>query len=355
MASATLIDAETLTAFVAGVLAKLGVPDAAAREVAATMVEADACGYETHGVFRLRQYTRRLADGGTKADATPRIVTQSAATALIDGDNGLGHLAMHLAARTAMDKAEHTGIGWVGVRGNNHAGPLALYVRPMTERGMIGMSAGVGSANHVPPFGGADLLLGTNPIAVAVPAAGRAPFLLDMATTVASAGKIKTLAQRGEAMPQGWMVGRDGAPLTDPTRQSEGLLLPIGGAKGYGLSLAIALLAGTLNGAATGSDVVDFSKDTATPANTGQFVAAVNLAAFGTPERIAADAAALCAELEASTPLPGHDGVRVPGADRERLAEVRRREGIPLHANLAADLDAIADEYGLPRLSQRTP
>ena len=104
-----------------------------------------------------------------------------------------------------------------------------------------------------------------------------------MATTVAAVGKIKTLAQRGEPMPEGWMVGRDGKPLTDPNRRDEGFLLPIGGAKGYGLAMAIGLLAGVLNGAAFGSDVVDFTTDTTSPTNTGQFVAAIDIAAFGDP------------------------------------------------------------------------
>jgi len=151
-----------------------------------------------------------------------------------------------------MGKAAQAGIGWVGVRNGNHAGPAALYVRPQTERGMIGLAAAVGSANHVPPFGGSDLLLGTNPIAIAAPAGRHEPFVLDMATTVAAVGKIRTLAQRGESMPEGWMVARDGKPLTDPKRQSEGLMLPIGGPKGYGLAMALGLLAGSLNGAAFG-------------------------------------------------------------------------------------------------------
>jgi len=117
---------------------------------------------------------------------------------------------MQAACNLAMEKAGACGIGWVGVRRGNHAGPAALYVRPQAHAGMIGMAAAVGSANHVPPFGGTDLLLGTNPVAIAAPTGGDDPFVLDMATTVAAMGKIKTLAQRGESMPEGWMFGRDG-------------------------------------------------------------------------------------------------------------------------------------------------
>lgn len=336
-----------LTDFVAGVFDALGVPEDNARSVAAAMVEADALGYDTHGTFRLRQYVNRLRGGGCKAAARPRVLRETVATALIDGDDGLGHLAMFAASDLAADKARAAGIGWVGVRGGNHAGPAALYVRPLADRGLIGLAAAVGSANHVPPWGGADILLGTNPLAVAVPSGGADAFVLDMATTVAAMGKIKTLAQRGEPMPEGWMIGRDGKPLTDPARRDEGFLLPIGGPKGYGLSLAIGLLAGVLNGAAFGSDVVDFTTDTASATNTGQFIAAIDPAAFGEPAVILGAATRALDEMRAATPLPGVDGVRVPGDGKAALHARNLAEGIPIHAALRRELDAIAADLGL--------
>src|SRR5690606_10775055 len=123
----------------------------------------------------------------------------------------------------------------------------------------------------------------------------------------------KALAQRGQLMPEGWMVGRDGKPLTDPAQRDTGYLLPIGGPKGYGLALAVGMLAGVLNGAAFGSDVVDFTADTTSPTNTGQFIAAIDIAAFGDPAAFAATAARVFAEMRASDPLPGHEAVRIPG------------------------------------------
>jgi LDH2 family malate/lactate/ureidoglycolate dehydrogenase len=338
------IPAPELRRFVAAAFARLGVPSADAETAAGLMVAADLFGYDTHGVFRLRQYVDRLRGGGLNPWPQVTVVTETAATALVDGDNGLGHLALGFATELAMRKAGEAGIGWVGVRNGNHAGPAALYVRPQTERAMIGLAAAVGSANHVPPFGGSGLLLGTNPIAVAVPAGRDEPFVLDMATTVAAVGKIKTLAQRGEAMPEGWMVGRDGRPLTDPNRREEGFLLPIGGAKGYGLALAIGLLAGVLNGAAFGRNVIDFTKDTAGAANTGQFVAALRIDAFGDPEAILADVDRAFAELRASRPLPGHDPVRIPGQGRGATYRERQAAGLPLHPSLLAELGRIAAE-----------
>lgn len=345
--AATPIPAGALRDFTARALGALGVPAADAAAVAGLMVEADLLGYDTHGLFRLRQYVNRLKGGGTNPAAHPRVIRETAATALVDGDNGLGHLAMRMATDLAMDKARARGIGWVGVRGNNHAGPAALYVRPQAAAGMVGICAAVGSANHVAPWGGTDLLLGTNPIAIAAPSGGDDPFVLDMATTVAAVGKIKTLIQRGQMMPEGWMVGRDGQPLTDPARHKEGFLLPIGGPKGYGLSVAIGLLAGVLNGAAFGADVVDFSADTTSPTNTGQFVAAIDIAAFGDPAAFAATAARVFADLRASDPLPGHDPVRIPGDGREAARAARLAAGIALHPGLKSELDGIAAELGL--------
>jgi LDH2 family malate/lactate/ureidoglycolate dehydrogenase len=342
------VAAEELQRFVAAAFARLGVPEAEAQAVAGLMVDADLFGYDTHGVFRLRQYVDRLRAGGINPTPAVAVVRQTAATALIDGDNGLGHLALRRACELAMQKAAQAGIGWVGVRNGNHAGPAALYVRPQTERGMIGLAAAVGSANHVPPFGGSDLLLGTNPIAIAAPGGRHEPFVLDMATTVAAVGKIRTLAQRGEPMPEGWMVGRDGKPLTDPNRREEGLLLPIGGPKGYGLALAIGLLAGVLNGAAFGRDVVDFTKEPGTATNTGQFVAAIAIDAFGDPNTFRAAVDAVFDDLRASASLPGHEPVRIPGEARGATWRERLAAGLPLHASLLAELGKIAAELEIP-------
>ncbi|MBS0124114.1 Ldh family oxidoreductase [Thetidibacter halocola] len=347
MPEAGTIAAHTLRDFVARALQSRGVPEADAERVAALMVEADIYGYGTHGVFRLRQYLARLAGGGCNPAPVIRVVRQTEATALIDGDNGLGHLAMAAARDLAMEKARAAGIGWVGVRRGNHAGPLALYVRPQAEAGLLGMAGAVGSANHVPPYGGTDELLGTNPIAFSAPVAGADPFVFDMATTVAAMGKIKTLAQQGKLMPEGWMVGRDGKPLTDPNRRDEGFLLPIGGPKGYGLSVAIGMLAGVLNGAAFGANVVDFTADTTSETNTGQFVMALNPAAFGLGDGFATEAARVFAEFRASTPLPGHDPVRLPGDGKTAEAEARRESGLTLNPALRRDLNALAAECGL--------
>jgi LDH2 family malate/lactate/ureidoglycolate dehydrogenase len=336
--------------FLAAAFVALDVPERDAETVARLMVRADLYGYETHGTFRLRQYANRLRAGGTNPKANVTVAADTGATAVVDGDNGLGHLSMVRATELAIDKAEAYGIGWVGVRNGNHAGPASLYVNMAVERNLIGLYGAVGSANHMPPFGGSERLLGTNPIAIAVPAGKSPPFVLDMATTVAAAGKIRTLAQRGEPMPEGWMVGRDGKPLTDPKRQGEGFMLPIGGPKGYGLAMALGLLAGTLNGAAFGRDVVDMTKQPGTPTNTGQFIAAISVAAFGDVDAFKANADSVFQTIRESEALPGHGAVRIPGEHRGEMFEDRSANGVPLHPKLIAALSEIADELDIPKL-----
>jgi LDH2 family malate/lactate/ureidoglycolate dehydrogenase len=151
-------------------------------------------------------------------------------------------------------------------------------------------------------------------------------------------------------MPEGWMVDREGNPLTDPTRQSEGLLLPIGGAKGYGLAMAIGLIAGTLNGAVFGKDVVNFTKETDTPTNTGQFVAALSIEAFGDVGIFKETVDGIFASFRQSASFPGENHVRIPGQDRGNVREDREKNGIPLHQNLVKILADIAAELNIPEL-----
>src|SRR5882757_6197237 len=274
-----------LKAFIQEALTKVGLPDQNASTVAGLMAEADLQGSDGHGVTRLPQYVRRIKAGGFNVRPNIRVVHDHLSTAVLNGDNGMGHLVMKRAAEMAIEKARTTGIAWVNSQFSNHAGPASLYASMPLAHDMIGLYFAVGNANHLPPWGGLDMLLSTNPIAAAIPAGTEKPIVLDMATTVAAYGKVKTKALLGQSMPEGWMIDREGKPLTDPKRADEGMLLPLGGMeagyKGFGLALIIGLLAGTLGGAAMGRDVIDFNHDDDSVTNTGQAVAAINVAAFG--------------------------------------------------------------------------
>lgn len=345
-----LIPHTALHAFITRSFVACGFPEEDADTAAGLMVKADLMGQDGHGVFRLPMYIKRLRAGGLNPTPEFRCLEDRTATALIDGDNGLGHLVMHHATQLAIEKAKTTGVAWVGARHSNHAGPASLYAMMPLEHDMIGLYVAVGSANHLPPWGGTEMLLSTNPIAVAVPSAKNPPIVLDMATTVAAYGKVKTAAQRGETMPEGWMIDRQGKPLTDPTRASEGFLLPIGGPKGYGLSLIFGILAGVLNGAAFGRDVVDFNADSETTTNTGHFILALDIKAFANPDVFRADIDRVWAEVKSSPRLPGFDDIRLPGERLDRVTQERTANGIPLAGALRAQLDEMAASLGIDPL-----
>jgi LDH2 family malate/lactate/ureidoglycolate dehydrogenase len=188
------------------------------------------------------------------------------------------------------------------------------------------------------------MLLSTNPISVAVPAGAEPAIVLDMATTVAAYGKVKTKAQRGEMMPEGWMMDREGRPLTDPKRSNEGFLLPIGGYKGYGLALIFGLLAGTLNGAAMGKDVVDFNADDTTPTNTGHAIVAINVEAFQPLAEFRKAVDVLIRDIRNSRTLPGVDRIHIPGEGSHAARADRLKNGVPMPATLLAALDQLAGE-----------
>ena len=267
--------------------------------------------------------------------------------AVIDGDNGMGHLVVSRAVDLAIAKARQAGVAWVSTRYSNHAGPASLYARRALDEDMIGLYFAVGNANHLPPWGGMDMLLSTNPIAAAIPAGDEPPVVLDMATTVAAYGKVKAKAKRGEMMPEGWMIDRQGSPLLDPKRADEGFLLPIGGHKGYGLALMVGLLAGTLGGAAMGRDVIDFNADFVSVTNTGQAILMIDLAAFGEPAQFKDAVDVLVRDLRNAERLPGVDRIWLPGEQSHERRERYREQGIPLPDALVQELEALALGLGI--------
>ncbi|HEX4333914.1 MAG TPA: Ldh family oxidoreductase [Usitatibacter sp.] len=350
MSDQVLVDPARLRYFIAMAFEAVGMPAADARTVAGLMAEADLQGSDGHGVIRLPQYLKRIRAGGVNLQPNIRIVQERAGTALIHGDNGMGHLVMKRAAEVAMEKARIAGIGWAGAQWSNHAGPASLYVRMMLAHDMVGLYFAVGNANHLPPWGGLEMLLSTNPIAVAIPTAEEPPIVLDMATTVTAYGKVKAKAARGEAMPEGWMVDREGKPLTDPRRAAEGVLLPIGGYKGYGLALVVGLIAGTLNGAAMGRDVIDFNADAKSATNTGQAVVAIDPSAFGDVAGFKAAVDKVIRDLRGSERMPGVERIRMPGEQSHAKSVRQRKEGIAISASLMQNLDRLAETLDIPAL-----
>ncbi|MGH6663376.1 MAG: Ldh family oxidoreductase [Pseudolabrys sp.] len=342
-----------VTSLIVDAMMKCRVPASDAAKIAELMLEADLTGADAHGVFRLPQYVNRLKLGSTNARPNITIKRTAPATALIDGDNGMGHLVVSRTAETAIEMARECGVAWAGCRMSGHAGAAGVYAALPLKAQMIGMYAAVANANHMLVAGGAEPLLGTNPLAIAIPAGDEPPIVLDIATSIVSYGTIKNHKLLNRPLQDDWMIDpKSGAPVTDPHKSIEALLLPMAGYKGAGLALIVGLLAGTLNGALFGRDCVDFNADPGAVTNTGQFVLALDPSRFQPLDRFKAEVDRHIRSLRQSKALPG-ESVRLPGVERAKRRADRLANGLALPPELLAQLDKLAAELAIKPLRER--
>lgn len=306
------------------------------------LVEADLRGRTGHGIIRVPQYVDRIRAGGINLRPKIRLDRDSPVSALVDGDNALGQVVMTTATEAAIDKALTTGMAWVGTTRSNHAGAAGVYTGMALNRRLIAVYFAVASANVMPPWGGDQRVLGTNPVAIAVPAGVENDFQLDIATTVASHGTIKVVAQAGESMPEGWVIDPAGAPITDPNRADEGFLMPIGGYKGSGLNIAIGLLAGVLNDAAFGNDVIDHRNVSDKKANTGQAIFVMRPDLMRDTDNFLGDMDRQIRDLRAAG-----ESVHLPGDGVVEQENQVRRLGIPIADSLLGQLQSLSDAFVL--------
>ena len=351
---AARIPIAAVTALIVDAMIKSGVPAADAGKIAELMVEADLTGADAHGVFRLPQYVNRLKLGSTNAKPSIKVNRTAPATALVDGDNGMGHLVVARAAETAIELARECGVAWVGCFMSGHAGAAGVYAALPLKADMIGIYSAVANANHMPLAGGAEPLLGTNPLAIAIPAGEEPPLVLDIATSIVSYGTIKNHRLQNKPLAADWMVDpKTGAAITDPHKSMEALLLPMAGYKGAGLALMLGLLGGTLNGALFGRDCVDFNLEPGKVTNTGQFVVALDPSKFQKIEHFKAEVDRHARSLRNSRPLPGSDAVRLPGDARAKRRADRVANGLALLPELLVQLDKLAGELAIKPLRER--
>jgi|RhiMethySRZTD1v2_1073278.scaffolds.fasta_scaffold00373_10 L-2-hydroxycarboxylate dehydrogenase (NAD+) len=352
-AKAARIPTTAITGLIVDVLSKVGVPVDDASKIAALMLEADLVGADAHGVFRLPQYSQRLRLGSTNSRPKITVNRTAPATALVDGDNGMGHLVVARAAETAIELARECGVAWVGCRMSGHAGAAGVYAALPLKADMVGLYSAVANANHMPLAGGAEPVLGTNPLAIAIPAGKEPPVVLDIATSIVSYGTIKNHRLQNMPLQGDWMIDpKTGNAVTDPHKSAEALLLPMAGYKGAGLALTLGLLAGTLNGALFGRDCVDFNAEPDKVTNTGQFVVALDPGRFQPIDQFKAEVDRHIRELRSSKALPGQS-VRLPGDHRAQRRADRQRNGIPLAPELLVQLDKLAADLSIKPLRER--
>jgi ureidoglycolate dehydrogenase (NAD+) len=337
---------EALHAFVVEALARAGARPDDARLVADGLVSADLRGVHTHGVLRTGIYVARLKRGSFNAQASMQIVSQRGPVAVVDAGAGLGIAMATRAMDLAIEIARVHGIGLVGVRNSSHCGMLAALVLRAVAQRMIGIALSNADA-QVAIWGSRAKFLGTNPLAVAVPAGSEPPIVLDMATSVVPHSRIQAASMRGEPIPPGWALDAQGRITTDPGEGLRGALLPFGGPKGSGLSLVIDLLAGLLTGALSGPEITPLYEDLDRTQGVGHLLAAISVEAFGPADVFADRVDALIRRVRSLPRAEGHERVYLPGEiEHERMLEYKAH-GIPLPPEVCAAVERLAAELGM--------
>jgi len=349
MASASdnteLITAHSLREMGLAVLSKLGVPEADALDTIDSLIDADLRGVPSHGMRRLLWYAQRLQDRGTNPRPDLRLLAQTPGTALLDGDHGLGQVASKRAMEIAITKASTTGVGVVTVRNSHHFGACAYWAELALPHDMIGLCTTNGGV-VMAPWGGTTPLLSNDPIGVAVPAGKELPIVLDVATSVVAGGKLDIAASKGENIPLGWALNSHGLPTTDPLEGRKGVLLPVGGHKGYGLTVIFEALAALISGARFGCDVISPS-NTSRPMDIGHYFQAISVSAFSSVELFKSRVDALIRQLKSSTLAPGTDRIFLPGEKEFEARERHLKSGVPMPGEVLEQLRILTTRLGL--------
>jgi LDH2 family malate/lactate/ureidoglycolate dehydrogenase len=337
---------ERLTGFATAVLEAEGVPADDARLTARCLVEAELWGHPSHGLLRLSWYVARIRSGVVDPAAKPETVVDTGPLALLDGHEGLGQVLAAHAAGEAVRRAREHGVGVVGVRNSNHFGMAAHFTRMIAEQGCVGLVTTNGSP-AMAPWGGREKAVGANPWSIAAPAGRHGVTVMDIANVNAARGKIYAARERGAAIPEGWALDAEGRPTTDPAAAIAGVILPMGGHKGYAISFMMDVLSGVLTGSsfATG---VSGPQQAERRSGCGHLVLAIDVAAMADPGGFAERMEALIAEMKAVPKADGFEEIFFPGEIEDRARARREREGIELPARTLEALEGLAAETGVP-------
>jgi L-2-hydroxycarboxylate dehydrogenase (NAD+) len=352
MADYSRFDATEIKKWTSEVFEKLGAPGDDARMTTDALIHADLMGIDSHGLNRAsnQNYFGGLKSGAVNAKASPEIIHEAAATAVIDGQNGLGPVASTVGMDLAIAKARETGAGFVSIRGSNHYGAASHYSLMALPYDMIGISMTVGGLG-VQATGGKGRRLGVNPISLAAPADTSDPFVLDIATSVVAVGKLELARMKEVPVPTGWIVDKDGAATNDPNDYWKGgAILPLGGLldtggyKGYGLAVMVDILAGVLSGGGFAGEL----RESVSSGGICHFQGALDIKAFSPVVNFKAIMERMIAYLRATEPSDGSTGVLIHG-DKELKAERERlSKGIPYHRDVVERLEEFATELGMP-------
>jgi len=337
--------------FATMIMAGQGVSNEDAAIIAECLVEADLRGVQTHGLSRLPVYVERVQRGLVKAVPEMKLEKPVAACASLDGDNGFGFLVGRRAMQEAIMMADSCGVGVVAARNSNHFGMAATYLLQAVKAGYFAFVF-TNASKAMPPWGGREGLLGTSPFGAAAPAGKLPPFVLDMSPAVAARGKIRLAEKRGEPIPEGYALDENGQVTTDATAALRGVVLPMGGYKGSGLSMLMEILAGVFSGANFGGDVPDQYTVWDRPQNVGHFFMALKPGIFVTEQGFRDRMDTLVGRIKTNPLADGFDEILMPGEIETRLEAERRKTGIPFAASDLALLAKLASNHGVAELPQ---
>lgn len=344
MSASTTVSADWLRAAITDVFQALDFSPAAAGEIANSLVEADMSGVPSHGSMLLPMYVARLRSGSVSRFESAEVVSDAGAVAVLDARHALGQLTGRQAMELAIAKAHAYGIGAVAVRHAFHFGRAASYAELAAAAGCVGLATS-NTRPLMPAVGGAEPVVGNNPLAISVPGGDGPGITLDMALSEAALGKIRIAEAEGRTIPDTWATDAAGMPTTDPTAAIAGMLLPTGGAKGFGLALVVDVLTGVLAGGAFGSSVQPLYKDTSVPNDCAHFFFAIDPKMFGGGFGERVDA--LGAEVLDSRPRPGVERIMLPGqpeAERRARGQV---QGITIDRSVMDGLLRTAELVGI--------
>jgi LDH2 family malate/lactate/ureidoglycolate dehydrogenase len=338
------------------ILRAWGMPEDNAEITAEVLAWSDLHGIDSHGISMIPPYDALRRSGRVRMNARPRIVAQTPVSAVVDGGGGLGHVAAHFAMSTAIAKAKAAGIAAAVVRASAHFGAAGFYTLMAANAGLVGMACTSASGIQVAPTFGKQARLGTDPWSFAAPSADGVPFLLDMATTTVAAGRIRNKANENLPAPDGWLLDREGRPSNDPlvAKEKGGFLTSLGGSpenssyKGFGLAVMVNILASCLSGATLVTDPAHTKKPVGM--DIGHFFMAIDPAIFRDAADFESDVATFLGALRATIPVDPTQPVMVAGDPQRKLAEMRRRDGIPVGAGLMAQVRQIAQAAAVPWL-----
>jgi LDH2 family malate/lactate/ureidoglycolate dehydrogenase len=339
------VAAEQLVDFVARLFGAVGLSGASAATVARGLVDADLEGLHSHGVMLVDMYIERLQKGSVSRSEAAAVVSDRQGAVVLDAGNALGHLTGLQAMSIAVDKAQQFAAGIVSVRHGFHFGTAGKYALQAAEAGCIGIVM-CNTRPLMPAPGGAERVVGNNPIAIALPTAGEIPILLDMATSEAAMGKIRLAEKAKQSIPPTWAVTAQGMPTADPGEAIAGMLLPAGGAKGFGLSFLIDLMCGLLSQGATGSQVRPLYGDFSVPYDCSHLFIAIDVAHFCDIEWFRRHAGAAAERIRSGTRAPGVERLFAPGEPGWRRRQ-QSAGNVQLQPSVIAMLMRFANKLGV--------